>query len=482
MNINASDGNSAKNKSKYLGENIKFRIQKRIGFIFFSFIVLLLIMNIFNEIFTLGYLLSGTGLFYKFLLLLEAIIFFWTTKDGHLKTKRIVQIVFILLNGVMTLYSDINQIYFGLSFLIFGSLLILQYDLFEHRHINYIILIALLLVCTVFIINFYFQEEPSTGGIASEIEDPAKLYVYKITSIIMRVIFIALFLILFPSIYIDQSNFYKELNDLVIREKESLASFANIGMMLNSTIHNFNNKIVTFLSSEYIITSTLKKYEELIDPKDYEKMINTCQMVKHSSDEMTLMIKDIKNLIKEKTNQQLQICEINKIVEDIIKQFQFGYEKRQISFNFEKESELVFIKGNSIQLIQILENLIKNSIDAAEVPHIIIKTGNEPSPYITIKDNGSGISFCFKCKSKNCLNCKEFQIGKTTKEDGSGTGMVYVQNTLKQMNANLSIESNPGEGTSVTITLPDSTTKKLERIEKIYLDKQNGEIEAFKGV
>ncbi|HPC39152.1 MAG TPA: hypothetical protein PLF21_07550, partial [Exilispira sp.] len=184
MNINASDGNSAKNKSKYLGENIKFRIQKRIGFIFFSFIVLLLIMNIFNEIFTLGYLLSGTGLFYKFLLLLEAIIFFWTTKDGHLKTKRIVQIVFILLNGVMTLYSDINQIYFGLSFLIFGSLLILQYDLFEHRYINYIILIALLLVCTVFIINFYFQEEPSTGGIASEIEDPAKLYVYKITSII----------------------------------------------------------------------------------------------------------------------------------------------------------------------------------------------------------------------------------------------------------------------------------------------------------
>ncbi|MEJ5273314.1 MAG: HAMP domain-containing sensor histidine kinase [Spirochaetota bacterium] len=143
---------------------------------------------------------------------------------------------------------------------------------------------------------------------------------------------------------------------------------------------------------------------------------------------------------------------------------------------------MVFIKGNSIQLIQILENLIKNSIDAAEVPYIIIKTGNEPRPYITIKDNGNGISFCFKCKSKNCLNCKEFQIGKTTKEEGSGTGMVYVQNTLKQMNANLSIESNPGEGTSVTITLPDSTTKKLERIEQIYLDKQNGEIEAFKGV
>lgn len=465
----------------YSAENVKYRIQKRIGYIFSIFLIILIIINLFNELVIFGKPQSGLAIFYKIFMLIEAILFYWSTKKGKVKLKRFFQFFFILANGILTLFSDINNVYFGISFLIFGSLLMLQYDLFEHRYINYIIFGLLLFVCAVFIYNFYFQLEPNSGGYTSLIEDSGKLHIYKIINIIMRVIFIALFLILFPSIYIDQANFYKNLNDLVIKEKESLASFANIGMMLNNTVHNFNNKIVTFLSSEYIITSTLQKYQKVIDPKDYEKMINTCQMVKHSSDEMTLMIKDIKNLIKEKTNQQLQTYEINKIVEDIIKQFKIGYEKRQITFDFEKESEVIFVKGNSIQFIQILENLIKNSIDAAENPQIIIKTGDGPSPYITIKDNGHGIPFCFKCKSKNCLNCKEFQIGKTTKEEGSGTGMVYVQNTLKQMNANLSIESSP-DGTSVTIKLPDSATQQLERIEQIYLDKQNIEREAFKGV
>jgi len=382
----------------------------------------------------------------------------------------------------LTLFSDVNQVYIGLSFLIFGSLLLLQYDLFEYKVINYIVFIALLLVSAVFIYNFYFTQSPSSGGILSEVEelqDPFKLLFYKTISVIIRIAFIGLFLILFPSIYIDQVNFFKTLNDLVIKEKESLASFANIGMMLNSTIHNFNNKIVTFLSSEYIITTTINKYKDVLDPKDYEKIMNTCQMVKHSSDEMTLIIKDIRNLIKSKTNQNLQTYEVNKILEDLIKEFKLSYEKNQVEFEFNKESEAIFIRGNSIQFVQVIENLIKNAIESSEKPHITLKTAVEPQPLILIKDKGSGIPFCFNCKKKNCLNCKEFQVGKTTKKEGSGTGMVYVQNTLKNMNAKMQIESHPNEGTTINITLPETATHKLEQIENIYLDKEQ---QAFRGV
>ncbi|MFN3411179.1 MAG: ATP-binding protein [Exilispira sp.] len=455
----------------YSSDNVKFRIQKRIGYIFSIFIIIVIILNIFNEINVFGKILLNIGLIYKLIMLIEAIIFYLTTKKGHVKIKRILQIFFILLNGILTLYSDINQIYFGLSFLIFGSLLILQYDLFEHKIANYIILSLLFLICLAFIYNYYFQPVPNSGGILSEIKDPLKLHTYKIINIISRLIFIALFLTLFPSIYIDQANFYKNLNDLIIKEKESLASFANIGMMLNSTVHNFNNKIVTFLSSEYIIISIIKKYKDNIKPEDYEKIINTCQMVKHSSEDMALMVKDIRNLIKDKTNNNLQTFEVNKILEDIIKQFKISYEKLNVDFIFEKEEDPIFVKGNSIQFIQIIENLIKNSIESSPNPNITIRSGINSKPFISIKDNGSGIPFCFNCKTNNCINCKEFQIGKTTKENGSGTGMIYVQNTLKQMNGNLLIESTENQGTIVKIELDNFVTKKLEQIEQIYFDK-----------
>lgn len=465
----------------YSHENLKFRIQKRIGYIFSFYIIFLIIINTFNELYIFGGLVFLRSIIFKIIMLFEAVIFFWTTKKGLPKVKRFLQTILILLNGLLTLFSDITQIYFGLSFLIFGSLLLLQYDLFEYKFINYIIFIALLLVSAVFIYNFYFQESPSSGGLLSEVEqlkDPIKLIVYKTISIISRTTFIALFLILFPSIYIDQANFFKTLNELVVKEKESLASFANIGMMLNSTIHNFNNKIVTFLSSEYIITSTINRYKDLLDPKDYDKIINTCQMVKHASDEMTLMIKDIRNLIKSKTNQQLQTYELNKIMEEIVKQFELSYEKKQIEFKLIKESDPIFIRGNSIHFIQVIENLIKNAIESSGNPKIIINTGAEPLPFIEIKDNGVGIPFCFNCKKRICLDCKEFQIGKTTKKEGSGTGMVYVQNTLKDMKAKMQIESEKDKGTSITITFTETATKKLEEIEKIYLDKEE---QAFSG-
>lgn len=90
-------------------------------------------------------------------------------------------------------------------------------------------------------------------------------------------------------------------------------------MLLNSTIHNFNNKIATFLTSEYIITTILKKYEESMNKNDLAKLLNTCDMIKKASDDMTIMIKDMRNLVKDKTNNQLITYELNVITENIVK-------------------------------------------------------------------------------------------------------------------------------------------------------------------
>ncbi|MEJ5274141.1 MAG: hypothetical protein WH035_08425 [Spirochaetota bacterium] len=50
-------------------------------------------------------------------------------------------------------------------------------------------------------------------------------------------------------------------------------------------------------------------------------------MIKRTSDDMALMIQDMRNLVKDKTNNQLQTYELNKITEDILKQFLLAYEK-----------------------------------------------------------------------------------------------------------------------------------------------------------
>jgi signal transduction histidine kinase len=294
--------------------------------------------------------------------------------------------------------------------------------------------------------------------------------IYKITKAVNDIIFVTLFLILFPSIYIDQVKFYQSLNDLVIKEKESMATFAKIGMMLNNTVHNFNNKIVTYLSCEYIISTTLKKYKDTIEPEDYEKLTIACEMLSKTSSDMISMISDMRDVIKSKSNKELQNFEVNNAIEQVIKEYKLSYNAKKLDISFEKSKNPLIISDSAIKFIQVLENIIKNGIESSLNPQIKIKvTQQGNSAVIIVSDNGHGIPFCKKCNKQNCLVCTNFEIGKTTKKEGSGTGMVYVQSALKEMNADLKIESS-SDGTDVKIVFNKLATKALDDIDTLIHD------------
>lgn len=236
-------------KKCFSSENLKYNTQKRIGYIFAGFTLWLFIVNIFNAlvIFKPEDIVADL-LIYSFLLV-QSIIFFWTTSKKHVTTKRFIQFLIIMMDGFLTLFTNADQFYYAICLLIFGCLIFLQYDFFLQRKFNTIIIVIILIISSIFIYNRVFG--PAMVPYSSiTIADKRLANIYKISKAVNDIIFVTLFLILFPSIYIDQVKFYQSINDLVIKEKESMATFAKIGMMLNNTVHNFNNKIVTYLSCE----------------------------------------------------------------------------------------------------------------------------------------------------------------------------------------------------------------------------------------
>ena len=52
-----------------------------------------------------------------------------------------------------------------------------------------------------------------------------------------------------------------------------------------------------------------------------------------------------------------------------------------------------------------------------------------------------------------------FEPYYTTKEDGSGLGMMVVERIIREHGAELSIDSEPGKQTAITIKFPRSTKK-----------------------
>jgi signal transduction histidine kinase len=106
------------------------------------------------------------------------------------------------------------------------------------------------------------------------------------------------------------------------------------------------------------------------------------------------------------------------------------------------------------QLIEwVVENLIKNAIDAADKPAGRIEVSLEWAPAervvkLRVSDNGRGMSPEERRRA--------FEAGFTTKRRGWGLGLALVRRVVREYHrgAVSIVESVPGKGTTILVSLP----------------------------
>jgi len=120
----------------------------------------------------------------------------------------------------------------------------------------------------------------------------------------------------------------------------------------------------------------------------------------------------------------------------------------KVKIEVENLDEPCMILGDRQKIRQCFINIIKNSIEATEnggeLRISAIKNSNKIN--IDIIDNGIGMT----PTEVNKLGTPYF----TTKEEGTGLGMMIVFNVIKTMKGEIKIESEKGKGTHFMITFP----------------------------
>ena len=119
-----------------------------------------------------------------------------------------------------------------------------------------------------------------------------------------------------------------------------------------------------------------------------------------------------------------------------------------IEFRLNIDTQLV-IKGYRKKIKEALINILMNAVEAEEEHggEISISARAEGDmAVICIKDQGKGIE-------KDAIP-RVFNPFYTTKPDGTGLGLAVSYRIIKEHSGRLEIESSPGKGTAVTITLP----------------------------
>jgi two-component system, sporulation sensor kinase E len=145
---------------------------------------------------------------------------------------------------------------------------------------------------------------------------------------------------------------------------------------------------------------------------------------------------------------QLQPENINAIVEGAVRFFSAEIEARDIVVETELRSDLPLLQLDRDQMKQAFYNVIKNSFEAMKRRGILrIRTDMDESHVrVSFIDTGGGMS-------ADTLS-HVFEPYYTTKESGTGLGLLIVRRIVREHGGELAIASTEGKGLTLTIRLP----------------------------
>ncbi len=221
----------------------------------------------------------------------------------------------------------------------------------------------------------------------------------------------------------------KEINKL--KEKQAL-----LGELSFKVAHELKNP----LNGISIVLQRILHFND-IDNEEKELLEDALQEVDRMNKriiEFTKFAKPIEYKI-EKVN-------IKNIIEESISQLKILSEDKNIQIECNLED--CYLLGDREHLIIAIKNVILNAIEASrdnDVIKVYTETQNQKCK-LHIIDNGSGI--------KKEIRSKILNLYFTTKKNGSGIGLSSAYRIIKDLNGEMEIISEEGEGTEIIIEFP----------------------------
>ncbi|WP_422123695.1 ATP-binding protein [Planococcus sp. X10-3] len=141
---------------------------------------------------------------------------------------------------------------------------------------------------------------------------------------------------------------------------------------------------------------------------------------------------------------------LRKLIDNLTLLFSSEFNLKGIVFKDDWDGEMDYmLSGEENSLKQVFINLLKNSVEAIDpcgTIELTISSENNKRVSIKISDNGGGMS-------PESLN-RIFEPFYTTKENGTGLGLLISQKIIQDHGGSLKLTSREGKGTIAEVLLP----------------------------
>lgn len=251
------------------------------------------------------------------------------------------------------------------------------------------------------------------------------------------------------------SGIFVDFTDLKAAESEAavqrselahLMRVSVLGELSGAMAHELNQPLTAILSNAQAAVQWLSR-----EPPALEEVRDALADIVHEDNRAGEVIRRLRGLLR-KGESKTEPVDINELVESTMSLLHSELVARRISAATDLHPGLPVIMGDSIQVQQVILNIVMNAMDAMMATlvgqrRILIRTGFDEHGFITvsIRDSGTGI----KSDERRL-----FEPFFTTKEQGLGLGLALCSTIVEAHGGKLSLGNHECGGAEAVLLLP----------------------------
>ena len=227
----------------------------------------------------------------------------------------------------------------------------------------------------------------------------------------------------------------KETQEELIRQER----FSNLGKFSSMILHDLKNPI-----------SIIKAYAEMLrgDSSLPEKTRKYISNINNEVERLNNLANELLDYSRGDIRLNMNIVNLDDFLSRLKSSVESRFANKNIRMDFENSCTTPVLLDYE-RFFRVMMNLAENARKAIGKEGVFsIKVKEEP-PFITftVRDNGEGMD-------KETMKHIFEPFYSSSKRGGTGLGMVIVKNVVEAHDGHMDIESSPGKGTRITITVP----------------------------
>jgi PAS domain S-box-containing protein len=219
-----------------------------------------------------------------------------------------------------------------------------------------------------------------------------------------------------------------------------------IGQLTASIAHEVSQPLSGILTNASTCLRMLKS-----DPPNIEGARETARRTIRDANRTSEVITRLRTLFSKKQI-EVELLDLNEAAREVIALLSGELQRNNVILKHEFSDHLPAVKGDRVQLQQVILNLIRNGSDAMDTVHdrprqLIIRTeigGNN----VTVSIQDSGVGFSLE------ISERLFESFFTTKQEGMGVGLSVSRSIVEAHQGRLWAVRNAGPGATFSFSIP----------------------------